>query len=61
VDHAVDKLIQALERTDGCALRGSPDTAGGSIRKDYITNCDDQASVYPLLVDALQALEATQP
>ncbi len=47
----------AIERTDGCALRGSADLPGNDLRKDYVTECDDQALLYPLLVSALEALQ----
>lgn len=57
VADAKKKLQDAIERTDGCALRGSPDRPGqGQIRQDYIKTCTDQAPVYRLLVDALDAL-----
>ena len=52
------KLQNALERTDGCALRGAPDSPGEvPMMQDYINNCSDQALVCPLLQDALTALE----
>ena len=54
IDKAIDKLEKAIARTDGCALRGSPDGNGGG--RDWITNCDSQDEVYPLLNDALNAL-----
>lgn len=53
-DKAINKLNQALMRTDGCALRGSPDGNGPS--RDWITSCDDQAVVYQYIQDALSAL-----
>ena len=54
---AKKKLQDAIERTDGCALRGSPDPTGrGQIRQDYIQTCTDQAPVYQMLKDALDAL-----
>ncbi len=59
LDKAMKKLTMAIERTDGCALRGSPDLGGGGKNppaKDYINNCEDQAVVYPILVDAFNAL-----
>jgi len=48
-----------LSRTDGCALRGQPDTngMGGGIKKDWIENCGAQAEVYPLIVEAIGLLE----
>jgi hypothetical protein len=57
VGAAKKKLQDAIERTDGCALRGSPDLpGGGQIKQDYIKTCTDQAPVYTLLKDALDAL-----
>ncbi len=48
------KLQDAIDRTDGCALRGAPDVAGGGqIKQDYITNCGDQLSIYSSLTSAL--------
>ncbi len=51
---AINKLSQALMRTDGCALRGEPD--GNGPGRDWITGCAEQAMVYQLLSDALDAL-----
>jgi hypothetical protein len=57
VGDAKKKLQDAIERTDGCALRGSPDLpGGGQIRQDYIKACTDQAPVYTLLKSALDVL-----
>ena len=57
VGEAKKKLQDAIERTDGCTLRGSPDPpGGGQIKQDYIKACTDQAPVYTLLKDALDAL-----
>jgi hypothetical protein len=54
---AMKKLRDAIERTDGCSLRGSPDAPGGGrIKQDYIKACTDQASIYTALTDALHAL-----
>jgi hypothetical protein len=51
---AIDKLQKAMERTDGCALRGAPD--GNGPGRDWITNCTAQVSIYSLLQAALAAL-----
>lgn len=51
---AVDKLQKALERTDGCALRGTPD--GNGPGRDWITDCAQQTELYRLLTEALNAL-----
>ncbi len=41
---AVEKLDQAIERTDGCSLRGKPDTKNKT--RDWITSCTAQVTVY---------------
>lgn len=51
---ARQQLAHAIERTDGCALRGMPDGNGPS--RDWITTCAAQSQVYPLLRDALAAI-----
>ena len=56
VAKAIDKLEKAIERTDGCALRMSPDGNGNG--RDWITDCTAQAEVYQMLNDALGALTA---
>lgn len=48
------KLQETISRTDGCALRGSPD--GNGPGRDWITNCTDQAAIYGQLVAALDAI-----
>jgi len=53
---AIDKIEKAIERTDGCVLRGSPDGNGSGM--DWITDCSAQAEVYRLLNEALGALTA---
>jgi hypothetical protein len=55
---AKTKLADAIERTDGCALRGSPDVLKGGQNPtlDYIISCGDQSLVYPLLVEAAEIL-----
>ena len=52
VDKAIKELQKAIERVDGCALRGQPDVGGGGGNppaKDYVNNCADQAIIYPVL------------
>jgi hypothetical protein len=58
LDEAQHKLEQTLSRTDGCILRGEPDQAGGEpgIKKDFVIDCQDQAVIYPLILEALEAL-----
>ncbi|MGJ8560914.1 MAG: PKD domain-containing protein [Litorimonas sp.] len=52
---AIKKLEKAIERTDGCALNGTPDT---DKKRDWITNCAAQDVVYACLTDALDALNS---
>jgi len=40
-----------LPKTDGCALRGQPD------KDDWITTCEAQQKVYPLVLQTIQLLE----
>jgi K319L-like, PKD domain len=54
LDHAGHDIGLLLERSDGCAVSGSPD--GGGQGRDWIANCIDQAEVYTLLIDALAAI-----
>jgi YVTN family beta-propeller protein len=51
---ARNKLQQAIERTDGCVLRGMPD--GNGPGRDWITDCAAQLEIYDLLTAALAAL-----
>jgi len=54
MDQAKKMLQKALERTDGCVLRGVPDTqAVAPLAKDYIVNCPDQELVYALINEEL--------
>jgi hypothetical protein len=55
LDKAIADLEKAIARTDGCALRGSPDGKGAGM--DWVTTCDAQASIYNSLVEALQVLQ----
>lgn len=54
VDEAGSKLRQAIERTDGCALRGSPDGNGSG--RDWVTDCSAQMTLHEQLTTALDAL-----
>lgn len=56
IDIAINQLNDVITRTDGCALRGSPDLFRGLFDADYINNCADQSLVYPLLNDVLSLL-----
>ena len=50
-------LEGAIERVDGCALRGAPDPKGqGQLdAADHIVVCSDQIAAYDLLSEALAA------
>ncbi len=39
-----------LKKTDGCVVSSSPD------KNDWIKDCDAQAEIYPLVVDAINLL-----
>lgn len=59
VEKAKNKLQDAISRTDGCVLRGSPDAGGGGANphaKDYINNCTNQVPVYNKLLEVLATL-----
>ncbi len=53
---AISKIDDALERTDGCVLRGAPDPKGGQ-GADWIVGCADQVPVYESLGEARSALD----
>jgi hypothetical protein len=53
-EEARSKIAQAIERTDGCALRGGPDGNGSG--RDWVTDCAAQAALYEKLRAALDAL-----
>ena len=55
IANAIADLTSALERTDGCALRGRPDGNGNGM--DWITDCAAQANAYALLTAAIAALQ----
>ena len=54
LDKTIHKLQEAIERTDGCVLRGAPDGNGPGM--DWIIDCSAQEEVYNLLSEALNAL-----
>jgi Legume lectin domain/Bacterial lectin/PKD domain len=54
VFEARSKLAQAIERTDGCVVHGSPDGQGPE--RDWVTSCAIQATLFQLLIEALDAL-----
>ncbi len=51
---ALQQLQLALLRTDGCARRGAPD--GNGQGRDWITTCEAQQGLYPLLAAAIDAI-----
>ncbi len=55
---AIDDLNKALERTDGCALRGSPDGNGSG--RDWVIDCDAQHGIYNALKLAIDLLQLPQ-
>lgn len=57
LDEAIHKLETSISRTDGCPERGSPD--GNGPGRDWITDCDAQNQIYPLLVSALDSLSGS--
>jgi PKD repeat protein len=54
MEEARSKLRQAIERTDGCALRGGPD--GGGPGRDWVTDCAAQTTLHEQLTAALDML-----
>lgn len=54
LEEAALKLTKAIERIDGCVLRGSPD--GNGPGRDWVTDCNAQAAIYDCLTAALAAL-----
>ncbi|MCI0587797.1 MAG: PKD domain-containing protein [Planctomycetes bacterium] len=54
LEMARQKLNQAINRTDGCVLRGAPDGSGAG--RDWITACADQSVIWDLLSQALDAI-----
>lgn len=48
------EMEHAISRTDGCALRGTPD--GNGPGRDWITTCSAQEQVYAPLIAALAAV-----
>jgi hypothetical protein len=51
---AIDKLEKTITRAVGCAIRGEVDGKGQD--RDWVTDCAQQAQIYPALVAALEAL-----
>jgi hypothetical protein len=55
---AIVQLNAILDKTDGCAERGTPDTIGSGYTPDWITSCESQALIDPLIRDLIASLEA---
>lgn len=55
---AIDQLNSILDKTDGCAERGTPDTIGSGYTPDWITSCESQALIDPLIRELIASLEA---
>jgi len=51
---ALSKLTQAIERTDGCVIRGIPDGNGSG--RDWVVDCAAQLTIYEKLTAAGDAL-----
>jgi len=66
---AAQKIKDAIKRTDGCALRGTPDPMGVTIKvfgftitlgqhtADWVTSCAAQAEIYAELNEALDLVD----
>jgi len=60
ISQAINKLVDSIERTDGCALRTEPDPMGAGTDEfagDWVTDCTEQAALYDLLISAKAALD----
>jgi beta propeller repeat protein len=56
--NAMDQLNSILDKTDGCALRGTPDTKGTGFTPDWIITCGSQELIDPLIRSSLTMLQA---
>jgi hypothetical protein len=54
LDEARELITQAIERTDGCVLRGAVDGAGQG--RDWVTDCAAQATLFSSLIMTLDAV-----
>ena len=55
---AIDQLNSILDKTDGCAERGTPDTPSTpGETPDWIATCESQAQIDPLIRDLITTLE----
>jgi len=56
--NAIVQLNAILDKIDGCAERGTPDTIGSGYTPDWITSCESQALIDPLIRILIASLEA---
>lgn len=54
---AIDQLNSILDKTDGCAERGTPDTIASGYTPDWITTCTSQTEIDPLIRDLISKLQ----
>lgn len=54
---AIDQLNSLLDKTDGCALRGTPDTTRTGFTPDWIITCASQELIDPLIRSSLTILQ----
>jgi len=54
---AIDQLNSILDKTDGSALRGTPDTKGSRYTPDWIVTSESQALIEPLIRDSVTMLQ----
>jgi TolB protein len=54
---AMDQLNSIVDKTDGCDLRGRPDTTGKGFTPDWITGCESQALIEPLIMNSVAMLQ----
>lgn len=55
LEEAKKKVAEAIERTDGCALRQAPD--GNGAERDWVVDCAAQGVVFDFLTAALAAIK----
>jgi beta propeller repeat protein len=54
---AIGQLNSILDKTDGCAFRGTPDTTGTGFTPDWIIACESQALIEPLIEYSVALLQ----
>ncbi len=55
---AINQLNSILDKTDGCALRGTPDKTGTGFRPDWMITCESQELIDPLIRSSITILQA---